>query len=66
MLSLLQAHPGVSATQLAARLGVTERIKRRDVANLKEATRPLAEEGFPRASLPKALSRPASPACFSS
>jgi predicted DNA-binding transcriptional regulator YafY len=35
-LSLLQAHPGISATQLAARLGVTERTARRDVAQLRE------------------------------
>jgi predicted DNA-binding transcriptional regulator YafY len=36
-LSLLQAHPGISATQLATRLGVTERTARRDVALLREA-----------------------------
>jgi len=36
ILSLLQAHPGISATQLAARLGVTERTARRDVAQLRE------------------------------
>lgn len=36
-LSLLQAHPGISAPQLAARLGVTERTARRDVALLREA-----------------------------
>ena len=35
-LSLLQAHPGISATELAARLGVTERTARRDVAQLRE------------------------------
>lgn len=35
-LSLLQAHPGISATQLAARLGVTERTARRDIAQLRE------------------------------
>jgi predicted DNA-binding transcriptional regulator YafY len=35
-LSLLQAHPGISATQLADRLGVTERTARRDVAQLRE------------------------------
>src|SRR5918999_5236764 len=35
-LALLQAHPGISATQLAARLGVTERTTRRDVAQLRE------------------------------
>ncbi|HEY0448483.1 helix-turn-helix transcriptional regulator [Actinophytocola sp.] len=35
-LSLLQAHPGISATRLAARLGVTERTARRDVAQLRE------------------------------
>jgi predicted DNA-binding transcriptional regulator YafY len=35
-LALLQAHPGISAPQLAARLGVTERTARRDVAHLRE------------------------------
>jgi predicted DNA-binding transcriptional regulator YafY len=35
-LSLLQAHPGISATRIAARLGVTERTARRDVAHLRE------------------------------
>lgn len=35
-LALLQAHPGISATHLAARLGVTERTARRDVAHLRE------------------------------
>lgn len=35
-LSLLQAQPGISAAQLAARLGVTERTARRDVAHLRE------------------------------
>lgn len=35
-LSLLQAHPGISATRLAARLDVTERTARRDVAQLRE------------------------------
>jgi predicted DNA-binding transcriptional regulator YafY len=35
-LALLQAHPGISATELAARLGVTERTARRDVAHLRE------------------------------
>lgn len=35
-LTLLQAHPGISAAQLAARLGVTERTARRDVAHLRE------------------------------
>lgn len=35
-LALLQAHRGISATQLAARLGVTERTARRDVAQLRE------------------------------
>jgi predicted DNA-binding transcriptional regulator YafY len=35
-LALLQAHPGISATQLAQRLGVTERTARRDVAHLRE------------------------------
>jgi predicted DNA-binding transcriptional regulator YafY len=34
-LALLQAHPGISATQLAARLNVTERTTRRDVAHLR-------------------------------
>ena len=33
---MLQAHPGISAPQLAARLGVTERTTRRDVAQLRE------------------------------
>ncbi|WP_043840988.1 helix-turn-helix transcriptional regulator [Amycolatopsis taiwanensis] len=35
-LSLLQTHPGISAAGLAARLGVTERTARRDVAQLRE------------------------------
>ncbi|QFZ19010.1 helix-turn-helix transcriptional regulator [Saccharothrix syringae] len=35
-LALLQAHPGISAARLAARLGVTERTARRDVAQLRE------------------------------
>src|SRR5688572_11078406 len=35
-LSLLQTHPGISAVQLAARLDVTERTTRRDVAHLRE------------------------------
>lgn len=35
-LSLLQAHPGISAPSLAARLGVTERTARRDIAQLRE------------------------------
>lgn len=35
-LALLQAHPGISATRLASRLGVTERTARRDVARLRE------------------------------
>jgi predicted DNA-binding transcriptional regulator YafY len=35
-LSLLQAHPGICATRLAARLGVTERTARRDVAHPRE------------------------------
>jgi predicted DNA-binding transcriptional regulator YafY len=35
-LSLLQADPGISATQIAARLGITERTARRDVAHLRE------------------------------
>ncbi|MDO3701431.1 WYL domain-containing protein [Micromonospora sp. C28SCA-DRY-2] len=35
-LALLQAYPGISATQLATRLGVTERTARRDVAHLRE------------------------------
>ena len=34
-LALLQAHPGISATRLAERLGVTERTARRDVAHLR-------------------------------
>ncbi len=36
MLALLQAHPGIAAPALAARLGVTERTARRDVARLRE------------------------------
>jgi len=36
ILSLLQAHPGISAAHLAERLGVTERTARRDVAHLRE------------------------------
>ncbi len=35
-LALLQAYPGISAAQLAARLGVTERTTRRDIAHLRE------------------------------
>lgn len=35
-LTLLQAHPGISAARLADRLGVTERTARRDVAQLRE------------------------------
>ncbi|HJP73010.1 MAG TPA: YafY family protein [Pseudonocardiaceae bacterium] len=35
-LTLLQAHPGISATGLAERLGVTERTARRDIARLRE------------------------------
>lgn len=34
-LSLLQAHPGISATRLAERLDVTERTARRDIAHLR-------------------------------
>ena len=36
ILALLQAHPGISATALAERLGVTERTARRDVAHLRD------------------------------
>jgi predicted DNA-binding transcriptional regulator YafY len=36
VLALLQARPGISATRLAARFGVTERTARRDVARLRE------------------------------
>jgi predicted DNA-binding transcriptional regulator YafY len=36
VLALLQTHPGISAPTLAARLGVTERTARRDVAQLRE------------------------------
>ncbi|ASR37877.1 DNA-binding protein [Prauserella marina] len=36
VLALLQAYPGISAPRLAARLGVTERTARRDVAQLRE------------------------------
>jgi predicted DNA-binding transcriptional regulator YafY len=35
-LSLLQSHPGISATSLGDRLGVTERTVRRDIAELRE------------------------------
>jgi predicted DNA-binding transcriptional regulator YafY len=35
-LALLQAQPGITAGQLAARLGVTERTARRDVAGLRD------------------------------
>jgi predicted DNA-binding transcriptional regulator YafY len=35
-LALLQARPGISANQIADRLGVTERTVRRDVAHLRE------------------------------
>lgn len=35
-LALLQAYPGISANRLAARLAVTERTARRDVAHLRE------------------------------
>ncbi|MYW92536.1 WYL domain-containing protein [Amycolatopsis rubida] len=35
-LALLQARPGISATDLAARLGVAERTTRRDIAQLRE------------------------------
>ena len=35
-LALLQTHPGISAPGLAARLGVTERTARRDIAHLRE------------------------------
>lgn len=35
-LTLLQAHPGISAPGLAERLGVTERTARRDIARLRE------------------------------
>ncbi len=35
-LALLQAHPGISASRLAERLGVTERTARRDVAALRD------------------------------
>jgi predicted DNA-binding transcriptional regulator YafY len=35
-LALLQTHPGISATALAGRLGVTERTARRDIAHLRE------------------------------
>jgi predicted DNA-binding transcriptional regulator YafY len=36
ILAVLQAHPGISATRLAERLGVTERTTRRDVAHLRD------------------------------
>ena len=35
-LSLLQSYPGISATRLGDRLGVTERTVRRDIAQLRE------------------------------
>jgi predicted DNA-binding transcriptional regulator YafY len=35
-LSVLQSHPGISATRLGDRLGVTERTVRRDIAELRE------------------------------
>jgi predicted DNA-binding transcriptional regulator YafY len=35
-LSLLQSHPGISATSLGERLAVTERTVRRDIAELRE------------------------------
>jgi predicted DNA-binding transcriptional regulator YafY len=40
-LELLQAQPGITATQLAAQLGVTERAARRYVAILREADIPV-------------------------
>jgi predicted DNA-binding transcriptional regulator YafY len=41
VLELLQAHPGITAGQLAARLGVTDRAARRYVAILREAEIPV-------------------------
>jgi predicted DNA-binding transcriptional regulator YafY len=41
VLELLQAQPGITATQLAAQLGVTERAARRYVAILREADIPV-------------------------
>jgi len=41
VLELLQAQPGITATQLAAQLGVTERATRRYVAILREADIPV-------------------------
>ena len=35
-LSLLQTHPGISATRLSVRLGVTERTVRRDITELRD------------------------------
>ena len=35
-LALLQAQPGISASELAQRLGATERTARRDIAHLRE------------------------------
>ena len=45
-LSLLQTHPGISATRLAERLGVTERTTRRDVAQLRELGYRIDAENF--------------------
>lgn len=46
-LELLQAEPGVTATRLAARLGVTERAARRYVAILREADIPVESSRGP-------------------
>ncbi|UYM04656.1 helix-turn-helix transcriptional regulator [Solicola gregarius] len=43
-LELLQAQPGITATRLAAKLGVTERAARRYVAILREAEIPVESE----------------------
>ncbi|WP_083822051.1 HTH domain-containing protein [Saccharopolyspora spinosa] len=40
-LSLLRAHPGISAPSLAARLGVTERTAYPDLAQLRELGYPI-------------------------
>lgn len=41
VLELLQAHPGMTAGQLAARLGVTDRAARRYIAILRDAEIPV-------------------------
>ncbi len=46
-LELVQAHPGITAAQLAAQLGVTERAAHRYVAILREAEIPVASTRGP-------------------